>query len=181
MFRNSMKGTFGIVSTLSKRQLLPISRFYGKFSSHITQSKHSSIIFLGGRCYSSSSTSGLKIPKEVINLPIQTYHNKADEFLEDLLVNLEDISDLFPDAIPDVELSQGVMTFAVPSVGTYVINKQPPNKQIWFASPVSGPNRFDLYKNEWISLRDGSKLIDILSNELKTAIPEADVRLLKED
>lgn len=28
-------------------------------------------------------------------------------------------------------------------LGTYVINKQTPNKQIWLSSPRSGPKRFD--------------------------------------
>ena len=27
--------------------------------------------------------------------------------------------------------------------GTYVLNKQGPNRQIWVSSPVSGPLRFD--------------------------------------
>lgn len=36
--------------------------------------------------------------------------------------------------------------------GTYVINKQTPNKQIWLSSPVSGPKRFD-----FIYAADGSK------------------------
>ena len=31
-----------------------------------------------------------------------------------------------------------------PNVGTYVINKQTPNKQIWLSSPISGPKRYDL-------------------------------------
>ena len=28
-------------------------------------------------------------------------------------------------------------------LGTYVINKQSPNRQIWLSSPVSGPKRYD--------------------------------------
>lgn len=32
------------------------------------------------------------------------------------------------------------------SYGTYVINKQTPNKQIWLSSPISGPKRFDFAK-----------------------------------
>ena len=37
----------------------------------------------------------------------------------------------------------GVLTLDFPPHGTYVMNKQPPNKQIWLSSPVSGPKRFD--------------------------------------
>ena len=36
---------------------------------------------------------------------------------------------------------QGVLTLNLGSHGTYVINKQAPNKQIWVSSPVSGPVR----------------------------------------
>lgn len=34
------------------------------------------------------------------------------------------------------------MTLSIPPHGTYVLNKQPPNQQIWISSPISGPCRF---------------------------------------
>jgi frataxin len=37
----------------------------------------------------------------------------------------------------------GVLNITYPPNGTYVLNKQPPNKQIWLSSPISGPKRFD--------------------------------------
>ena len=36
----------------------------------------------------------------------------------------------------DIELSQGVLTLKLGGLGTYVINKQAPNRQIWMSSPV---------------------------------------------
>lgn len=70
------------------------------------------------------------------------------------------------------------MNITLADVGTYVINKQPPNKQIWLSSPVSGPRRFDYvvvsdgqHQKEgtatggWIYLRDGTTLNEILSEE----------------
>lgn len=33
-------------------------------------------------------------------------------------------------------MQQGVMTIKLGSLGTYVINKQTPNRQIWMSSPV---------------------------------------------
>lgn len=36
----------------------------------------------------------------------------------------------------EVEYSQGVLTLKVPPRGTYVLNKQPANKQIWLSSPT---------------------------------------------
>lgn len=35
-----------------------------------------------------------------------------------------------------------MLSLVLPPNGTYVINKQPPNKQIWLSSPVSGPDRY---------------------------------------
>ena len=38
----------------------------------------------------------------------------------------------------DVTSSQGVLTIALGDNGTWVLNKQTPNKQIWWSSPISG-------------------------------------------
>ncbi|SMN18778.1 similar to Saccharomyces cerevisiae YDL120W YFH1 Mitochondrial matrix iron chaperone [Maudiozyma saulgeensis] len=120
-----------------------------------------------------NSTFGNEIPEEVANLTLNDYHNAADEYLENLLTGLEELSEDNPNELPDVELNHGVMTLEISGLGPYVINKQPPNKQIWIASPVSGPNRFDLYKGQWISLRNGLNLTDLLTSELQQAIPTA--------
>ncbi|CUS24050.1 LAQU0S13e02168g1_1 [Lachancea quebecensis] len=118
------------------------------------------------------STDGHEIPKEVLELSADAYHKSSDSFLDSLQEQLEELSDAYPELLPDVELTQGVMTIEVPAVGTYVVNKQPPNKQIWLSSPVSGPNRFDFYKNRWISLRDGQDLLSLLNLELSGVLPE---------
>ncbi|KAH3084060.1 hypothetical protein KXW28_001606, partial [Aspergillus fumigatus] len=84
------------------------------------------------------------------------------------------------------EYSAGVMNISVPGVGTYVLNKQPPNKQIWLSSPISGPKRYDWVlegdqmhekqdtrpfgNGQWIYLRDGSNLTDLLNAELSLNI-----------
>ena len=129
------------------------------------------------RSFVEGSTGGFQIPEEVRKLSDQEYHTTANTFMEKLIDQLEEISELHPTEIPDVELSQGVLTLVVPKFGTYVINKQPPNKQIWFASPVSGPNRYDLYQREWVSLRDNSKLLDQLNKELKDVITDININM----
>ncbi len=96
---------------------------------------------------------------------------------------------LFPQA--------GVLNLDFPPAGTYVFNKQPPNKQIWLSSPISGPKRYDYVlipssspetseastggdgaarsgvgfegqekKADWVYLRDGSTLSELLKVEL---------------
>jgi frataxin len=62
---------------------------------------------------------------------------------------------------------------------SYVLNKQPPNKQIWLSSPITGPKRFDWVAmqesmnhkegsgtGDWVYLRDGTSLTDIIRKEL---------------
>ena len=102
------------------------------------------------------------------------------------------------------------MTIAHPDKGTYVLNKQPPNRQIWLSSPVSGPKRFDwvlgasggmdskqdtegsqgdvgdngqLGGGKWTYLRDGSTLSGILNDELGVVLShegEGDVNVGRE-
>ncbi|KAN0062689.1 Mitochondrial matrix iron chaperone [Thecaphora frezii] len=70
----------------------------------------------------------------------------------------------------DVECATGVMNLRLGPYGTYVINKQPPNQQIWLSSPISGPKRFDYDEqhNLWFSLKEGqlTTLKQLLDAEL---------------
>eukprot|EP00118_Oscarella_pearsei_P014961 m.131632 g.131632 ORF g.131632 m.131632 type:complete len:114 (+) comp38046_c0_seq3:1559-1900(+) len=67
----------------------------------------------------------------------------------------------------DVQLSDGVLTVSLGGdLGTYVINKQTPNRQIWFSSPISGPKRFDFCNGTWTYKRDGISLHSRLTREL---------------
>lgn len=74
----------------------------------------------------------------------------------------------------------GVLTLTLPPNGTYVLNKQPPNKQIWLSSPISGPKRYDFViasegqdakegtgSGKWVYLRDGSTLDEVLLAEVR--------------
>ncbi|PGH27283.1 iron donor protein CyaY [Polytolypa hystricis UAMH7299] len=110
----------------------------------------------------------------------QQYRDYSDRYFNVLMAELE----LRQEEGSDIELeySAGVMNITVPAIGTYVLNKQPPNKQIWLSSPISGPKRFDwvlqsdqmnekegtgdVISGEWIYLRDGSNLITLLNKEL---------------
>ncbi|KAF2090250.1 Frataxin [Saccharata proteae CBS 121410] len=110
-------------------------------------------------------------------IPIEEYHERADEFIEKLQVKLEEKQDA-GDAV-EVEYSAGVLTIDKTGQGTYVLNKQPPNRQIWLSSPITGPKRFDWViqgegmtqkedggVGDWIYLRDGTSLTDLIRKEL---------------
>ncbi|CAJ0627077.1 4360_t:CDS:2 [Entrophospora sp. SA101] len=95
------------------------------------------------------------------NLSQDEYHRLSEETMEKLYENLESLGEETDIDDYDVEYSCG-------SMGTYVINKQPPNKQIWLSSPVSGPKRYDYdFKYEkWFYHHENSTLDGLLSDEL---------------
>ena len=73
----------------------------------------------------------------------------------------------------DVTLAAGVLNvFLGSKEGSYVINKQSPNQQIWLSSPVSGPARFDYCteKKAWIYSRTGESLHELLNREISKKI-----------
>uniref|UniRef100_A0A0K8TJI2 ferroxidase n=1 Tax=Lygus hesperus TaxID=30085 RepID=A0A0K8TJI2_LYGHE len=75
----------------------------------------------------------------------------------------------------DVTYGDGVLTVNLGQHGTYVINRQSPNKQIWLSSPLSGPKRYDFVKetNNWIYKHDSVSLHDLLHSELSDILKSA--------
>ncbi|KAH8687393.1 frataxin [Tricladium varicosporioides] len=148
------------------------------------------------RCFSNSTTTAKGLSPETENphpkqaepnsslaasgpadITTDEYHELSDQYMEALVDKLEQLQE--EDEQVDCEYSAGVLTVAFPPNGTYVINKQPPNKQIWLSSPITGPKRYDFVmasegqdakegtgSGEWIYLRDGSSLNDLLLKEL---------------
>jgi len=95
------------------------------------------------------------------------YDLAAEKFLEDLTTSLEDLDEFFQDF--DLDYAQGVLTMKLgDGYGTYVLNKQRPNKQIWWSSPISGPKRFEFDgdSHSWMSSRHKEQLLPLLQAEL---------------
>ena len=88
----------------------------------------------------------------------------ADEALDNILEKADELSDERDDV--EAELSSGVLTLKIAGAGTWVINKQVPNRQLWLSSPVSGPCRFEHVDGTWTHTRDGSSLAELLEREL---------------
>ncbi|KAH8548779.1 hypothetical protein BGW37DRAFT_514448 [Umbelopsis sp. PMI_123] len=107
------------------------------------------------------------------------YHKVADHTLEEILEVLETIGDERDIDGFDVEYSQGVLTLKLGSKGTYVLNKQPPNKQIWLSSPRSGPKRYDYdaTHGKWFYARDNHTIDEVLNEELSDIL-KIDVKVL---
>ncbi|XP_006894488.1 PREDICTED: frataxin, mitochondrial-like [Elephantulus edwardii] len=101
-----------------------------------------------------------------------TYERLAEETLDSLAEFFEDLADkpyTFEDY--DVSFGSGVLTIKLGGdLGTYVINKQTPNKQIWLSSPSSGPKRYDWTGKNWVYSHDGVSLHQLLATELSKAL-----------
>jgi frataxin len=80
---------------------------------------------------------------------LRSFSSGAFNFDKESEETLESLSEHFEELLQatqgmeeaDVSLSNGVLNVCIPDFGTYVINKQGPNKQIWLSSPHSGPAR----------------------------------------
>mmetsp|Transcript_30796 Transcript_30796/g.37588 ORF Transcript_30796/g.37588 Transcript_30796/m.37588 type:complete len:197 (+) Transcript_30796:75-665(+) len=120
-------------------------------------------------------------PHKTIHRTFKTeasFHTTADTTLNTIQDTLEDAFEASPNAPDgDVNVASGVLTLTVGDK-TWVINKQTPNRQIWWSSPVSGPRRyeFDEGRGVWVFTRDtaaaegdcvGTTLGEVLSGEMK--------------
>ncbi|KAK4197094.1 hypothetical protein QBC40DRAFT_232963 [Triangularia verruculosa] len=179
----------GIQTTRASRATLPTFSAAPILTQALSRTSVPSVRFISNS--SASQHQGITpdnqgvAPKETPK-PIQTpaeitdseYHVLADEYMDRLLHHLEDLAEERSDM--DVEYSAGVMTVDFGrNTGTYVINKQPPNKQIWLSSPKSGPKRYDYVvlgegqhekqdtaAGEWVYLRDGTSLTELFRDEI---------------
>ncbi|KAL8765667.1 MAG: hypothetical protein Q9209_007347 [Squamulea sp. 1 TL-2023] len=134
-------------------------------------------------------------------ITIDEFHRLADHYIDLLVSKLEELQEERRDV--DCEYSAGVLNLEFPPAGTYVFNKQPPNKQIWLSSPISGPKRYDYVvtspspeaseestggdgaarsgvgvegeekKGDWVYLRDGTSLSELLKEELGIDMDDA--------
>uniref|UniRef100_A0A0K0EK23 ferroxidase n=1 Tax=Strongyloides stercoralis TaxID=6248 RepID=A0A0K0EK23_STRER len=97
------------------------------------------------------------------------FDKKSEEYLHKTFEYLDTLPDIVScDNEYDVNYSMGVLTAKISDqVGTYVINKQAPNCQIWLSSPISGPKRYDYLNGNWIYSHDKVSLDQLLTNEFR--------------
>ncbi|XP_031090710.1 uncharacterized protein LOC115995736 isoform X2 [Ipomoea triloba] len=96
--------------------------------------------FLLITCKSFSSNTPLDEAPALIDyrsmLQEDEYHKLANTTIHDILDKLEEFGDLVDIDGYDVDYGNEVLTLKLGSFGTYVINKQTPNRQIWMSSPI---------------------------------------------
>ena len=110
------------------------------------------------------------------------YEKVSNETLESLTEKFEELGDMIESKDYDVSFSNGVLTVKLGQLksiksgqmtdgGTYVINKQTPNLQIWLSSPISGPKRFDLVDGTWVYKHTRETLHGLLQSEFENYFP----------
>ncbi|KAG0381144.1 Mitochondrial chaperone Frataxin [Mortierella sp. AD032] len=139
-----------------------------------TMATRSSAIFTSTslRTYTSMKPSSPEPTYTVSDLSEDDYHTASDASMDRMVEYFEDLGDEYEIPGYDVEYQSGVMTLKLGDKGTYVVNKQPPNKQLWLSSPTSGPKRYD-FDSEfkvWFYGRDHHSLKFLLDTEITKAI-----------
>ena len=86
------------------------------------------------------------------------FHRIADETLDQVQEKLEELIEnniMDDEKVPEISYASGVLTIIFPPHGSWVINKQTPNKQLWWSSPISGPRRYeyDDSSKKWVYSR----------------------------
>ncbi|CAH8515570.1 unnamed protein product [Schistosoma turkestanicum] len=121
--------------------------------------------------FSKIGFTNLSQPNSLSNAEYESVSNRTLELLADSFEQLPERFTL--DKEYDVEHAYGVLkvTFG-PQVGTYIINRQAPNKQLWLSSPRSGPKRYDYIPSMrlWIYKHDGKSLHSLLSEEISAIV-----------
>ncbi|EDW82618.1 uncharacterized protein Dwil_GK10087 [Drosophila willistoni] len=115
------------------------------------------------------------------HLDTATYERVCSETLDALCDYFEELTENANDLKgSDVSYGDGVLTVNLGQPhGTYVINRQTPNKQIWLSSPTSGPKRFDFVDNKWVYKHSGETLHSLLQLEIPNIIKSQSIDFIQ--
>lgn len=140
------------------------SKKYSNRSNNVKTFDYRSIAYL-----SSNSSGVFPITQELTPVEFERISDETldslTEYFDELIEQTTHLSDA------DVSYGDGVLTVKFGnSHGTYVINRQTPNKQIWLSSPKSGPKRYDFINGRWIYKHDGKTLHELLNSEIAAIV-----------
>lgn len=91
--------------------------------------------------------------------------DKFSELAEGVLAHIAEQVELQDkDYKIELDMLGGIMSIKVPA-GEYIINKHSAAREVWLASPISGPYHFAYRDGEWKN-KKGVLLLSLLSSEL---------------
>ncbi|KAH7662284.1 Ferroxidase protein [Dioscorea alata] len=166
LMKRSRLSSYPQISTL--REALSIGGQDGSFGPSLWSSSFSKFFSSSGTSPVGDSQSPAAIDYRSI-LEENEFHQLADDTIHDLQEKFEEYGDSVQIDGFDIDYGNQVLTVKLGNLGTYVVNKQTPNRQIWLSSPVSGPSRFDwdAKTNSWVYRRTKANLIKLLENEVE--------------
>ncbi len=118
------------------------------------------------------ATGAARRASSLADVSLELYHDMANLTIEGVQEVYEDYSDATPDQQVEVECASDVLNVTVGAHGTFVLNKQAPNKQLWLSSPVSGPLRYDFCPESaaWLNSRDRHPLLPLLVADFEALV-----------
>lgn len=157
-------------SILKAKHLTNLPRQQSFFTSVKSQDEDKKKSFFSIQDQTTMAPSDQEVSAETKNF----YEKLSNKTLEDLTERFDEIGEELDEEIShyyDVAYSSGVLTIKFgPSIGTYVLNKQVPNLQIWLSSPFSGPKRYDLAADQWVYKHTGETLHQLLTAEISKCL-----------
>lgn len=99
--------------------------------------------------------------------------NEYHQIVDGILLHLEQSIDEIEHVDLDYESAGGILTIEFPNKSKIIVNKQPPNLQIWVATKFDG-HHFDLVDEQWIDNRSGKEFWALMS-EMATKQAGADI------
>jgi CyaY protein len=88
--------------------------------------------------------------------------NEYHQMVDAILLHLEESIDEIDSVDLDYESAGGILTIEFPDRSKIIVNKQPPNLQIWVATKFDG-HHFDLVDGSWIDNRTGKEFWALMS------------------
>ncbi|XP_040369070.1 frataxin, mitochondrial isoform X2 [Rosa chinensis] len=114
-------------------------------SLHLSDTSHGPLHWIASRSFCSSPPLNLNEGPAAIDyssvLQEDEFHKLADSTIHDLQEKFEGLlGQEYGDSVQvdgfDIDYGNEVLTLKLGDLGTYVLNKQTPNRQIWLSSPV---------------------------------------------
>jgi frataxin len=102
------------------------------------------------------------------------FNTAADTLLEQIETAVEACD--HSDVVDDINYSDGVLNIDTIK-GSFVLNKQAPNVQLWLSSPISGPHHYNMVPGEggavaWLSDKDQHDLVEKMQRELSEVLSQ---------